>query len=315
MKHALRAALVSAAVAAPLGAQSVAVADSLFRHGNVVLAESMYYAAVRVKPRDPVARQGLGRYLAGRGAIRVAVPLLEEANTFGGNAAEINAELAPLYLAVADYHALAALTPSPLSVGEQERARWLEAHPTRVIAPDSVMVTLFHPKAGAGFVGTMPIRVNGRIVEASITVRTTGIVISDSLANVLGVRRFPPKTRGGEPPIPGAADSVGIGRLVLTNYPVRIGKSIAATTIGLDVLSRLAPTFESQISRLTLRINGSVPTHLIGDRFATWETTSDYRMLRAGSWMSIGDSQITRLLDERNWTLDARRGVIILGSR
>lgn len=313
MKHAIRAALLSGIIAAPIGAQSVAVADSLLQRGNVDRAESVYYAAVRVKPRDPAARLGLGRYLAGRGAIRVAVPLLEEANKFGGNATEINADLAPLYLAVADYRALAALTPSPLTAGERERARWLEAHPTRVIAPDSVTMAIFHPKAGAGYVGTMPIRINGLTVEASIAPRSSGIMISDSLAHALKVRRFPAGAQGGEPPIPAVADSVGIGRVVFTNFPVSVGKSIVATTIGLDVLSRLAPTFESQIGRLTLRTNGSVPAHLIGDRFATWATTSDYQMLRAGGWISLADRQVTRMLDDRSWTLDAKRGVIVLG--
>lgn len=313
MRHTLGAALLLAAIAPAARAQLVAVADSLLERGNVTRAESLYYAAVRVKPHDPVARRGLGRYLAGRGAIRVALPLLEEATKFGGNAAEINADLAPLYLAVGDYRALAALTPSPLTAGERERALWLEAHPTRAVSPDSVTASVYHPRAGAGYVGTMPIRVNGQIVVASISPKTSGILLSDSLANVWNVRRFPARASGGEPPVPGVADSIGIGSLVLTNYPVSIGTSIVATMIGLDMLSCFAPTFEPQIGRLTLRVNGSVPAHLIGDRFATWATPSDYQMLRAGGWISLGDRQITRLLDDRSWTLDAKRGVIILG--
>ncbi|HEY9228130.1 MAG TPA: tetratricopeptide repeat protein, partial [Gemmatimonadaceae bacterium] len=98
MKRALCAALLGFVLAPAARAQSVAVADSLLRRGSLQRAESLYYAAVRVRPRDPNARLALGRFLAGRGASRVAVTLLEEAVQFGGTAAPIAVDLAPLYL-------------------------------------------------------------------------------------------------------------------------------------------------------------------------------------------------------------------------
>src|SRR5205814_1320064 len=97
-------AALGALVVSAARAQSVRAADSLLERGRLDRAESLYYAATRVRPRDPVARAALGRYLAERGAQRVAVTLLEEALQFGGDAPAISAELAPLYLTLGDYH-------------------------------------------------------------------------------------------------------------------------------------------------------------------------------------------------------------------
>jgi Flp pilus assembly protein TadD len=41
-------------------AQSVRLADSLLRAGHLARAESLYYAATRNRPSDPVARKALG---------------------------------------------------------------------------------------------------------------------------------------------------------------------------------------------------------------------------------------------------------------
>jgi Flp pilus assembly protein TadD len=81
-------AVAAFAIAAPRdsGAQASRTADSLLNAGAVARAESLYYAAIRARPRDPMARWALGRYLAERGALRVAATLLEEADQFCGDA-------------------------------------------------------------------------------------------------------------------------------------------------------------------------------------------------------------------------------------
>src|SRR4051812_11276028 len=81
-------------------AQSVRVADSLLQRGSLARAESIYYAATRARPRDPVARWSLGRFLVARGAPRVGATLFEEALLFGGAPTMITPDLVPVYLAI-----------------------------------------------------------------------------------------------------------------------------------------------------------------------------------------------------------------------
>jgi hypothetical protein len=295
------------------GAQNV-VADSLLQRGSLERAESVYYAAARLRPHDPLSRWGLGRYLAGRGAPKVAATLLEEALRFGGDSALIGADLAPLYLTLWDYHALITLPTRVVSAGDRERARYLEAHPTRLVAPDSVMTILYRDGNDAGYLGRLPIRINGRTVEALIAPGLTGLVLSDSTAAATRVRRFTARSaqRGGAAVVPAAADSVGIGRLAFVNFPVTVATTRGPATIGLDVVGKLAPTFDARAERMTVRTSGSVQSQAPGDRFSTWSTPSELRVLQAGGWLPITNTQLASMLRQRRWTLDAKRGAIIL---
>lgn len=310
----LTAFVATAAVASRAGAQSVRAADSLLERGRLERAESLYYAAARVRPRDPVARAALGRYLAERGAQRVAVTLLEEALQFGGEAPAISADLAPLYLMLGDYHALAVLPSSPLSTGEKTRATWLEAHPTRVIAPDSVLTASFRGANDSAYVGRMPIRVNGRIVDAFVDASSRGLVLSDSTAGVTHVHMFvekgAPRERG---VFAAAADSLGIGRMSITNAPVSVAPIKVPATIGLDLLARFAPTFDARAGRVTLHVSGSLD-HVPASAMilSTLAKPADWLVLQADGWMSLRDPAIVRLLHERRWTLDARHGQLVI---
>jgi hypothetical protein len=299
-----------------LAAQS-RVADSLLEHGALAKAESIFYADVRVHPYDPVARRELGTYLLQRGAPRVGMTLFEEARRFGADPRTVGRLLAPVYQSLGEYHALATLPSSPLTRGELERARWLDAHPTNIIAPDSVLTGAYHETTEPGYLGHVTIRVNGRPLEAVISIRTRGITVSQSNRAAQGLRRFAAATprekvaSGG----PAAADSVGIGRLSIVNYPItveRLDESVAAV-IGLDVLGRFAPTFDPRTDRVTLRTSGRAdPAPSDADAFPTRLTEADLLVLRDGAWLSAGLPQITRLLGEHRWTLDARRGQIIV---
>jgi len=293
------------------------VADSLLEHGALMKAESIYYADVRVHPHDPVARRELGTYLVQRGAPRVGMTLLEEAQRFGAEPRMVSRLLAPVYLSLGEYHALATLPSSPLTRGELERARWLDAHPTNIIAPDTVLTATYHETTEPGYLGHVTIRVNGRPLEAVISVRARGIVVSESNPAARGLRRFAaasPKERitSGAPAV---ADSIGIGRMSVVHYPVnleRLGESVAAV-IGLDVLGRFAPTFDPRTDRVTLRANGRVdPKPSDADALPTRITEGDFLVLRDGAWASAALPQMTLLLSEHRWTLDARRGQIVV---
>lgn len=58
-------------------------ADRLLESGLWPQAEEAYYAQSRVRPRDPIARAELGRYLAMKGAVLPGTVLIEEAMQFG----------------------------------------------------------------------------------------------------------------------------------------------------------------------------------------------------------------------------------------
>jgi hypothetical protein len=298
-------AMLCAALAPAARAQSIGAADSLLARGALTRAEAMYYAVARARPHDPAARLALGRYLVARGARRVGATLLEEAIRFGGEPMAIGRELAPVYLAVGEYGQLQTLAGA--SSAERQRAAWLTAHDTRVVAPDSVLVALFRPSndSDSDIVGYLPMRINGRTVDAAISAREPGIVVGDSVA-AARLHRFSTL---------GVADSLGIGRLAIRNVPVSIDVRLGgpAAIVGLGALAQFAPTFDPLSGRVTLRVSGSVPRLGRGQHLVTLSGRNGLEVLQAGGWLSLTDPRIARLLRARPWTLDAKRGQLILG--
>jgi hypothetical protein len=218
-----------------------------------------------------------------------------------------------LYLSLGDYHALSALPSSPLTAGERARVTWLEAHPTRVVAPDSVLIAVLKPSADSSYLGRVPIRVNGRVVDAFVDVASRGIILSDSLAGASKTRMFAEKEQRGRRTIAAAADSIGIGRLFMTNVPVTVAPITVPAIVGLDALARFAPTFDPRAGRLTIRASGSVeqmpPS---ATALSTLVKPADWLVLQANGWISMRDPSVATLLRERRWTLDAKRGQIVL---
>jgi hypothetical protein len=96
-------------------------AEVLIDAGRWAEAEDMLYAAVRARPRDPVARARLGRYLAMKGALRPGLVLIEEAAEFG--------------LPPSATRALA--VPIRALIERRERAAFLERDSTVAVRPPS----------------------------------------------------------------------------------------------------------------------------------------------------------------------------------
>ena len=301
----------------PCAALSQSRADSVLEAGALAEAESIYYAAVRLHPRDPAARRALGTYLVERGAPRVGMTLFEEAQRFGAEPRMVSRLLAPVYLLLGEYHLLAALPTPPVARREHERARWLESHPTAIVTPDSTLMATYRETPGPGSLGHITIRINGRPVEANISVRARGITVSDKSLAARNVRRFaaPPADADSGTAVLGVADSVGIGRLAVVNFPVSL-QALAENeqaVIGVDVLGRFAPTFDPHTSRVTLHTSGRVDDRLkSASGLATRLTSNDLLVLQGGRWVSAAQPQITRILSARRWTLDAKRGQIIV---
>jgi hypothetical protein len=290
-------------------------ADSLLNAGSLQRAESLYYAAAQAYPRDPAARVALGRFLVSRGAPRVGMTLLEEAIQFGGDATRIGADLAPVYLTLGEFQKLSAMRAAPISNMDRERARWLVAHPTRMVAPDSSTSAPYKKSNEPSGIGSVTLRVNGRTIEAVVSTRVHGIVLSDTSALAKRVRVFRSPGGGASQVVPAVADSIGLGGYSLASFPVSVAplRGNEQATIGIDVLARFAPTFDPRAGRVTLHVSGSVPKPGTGaDQLSTLLTPTDLRVLQAGGWTSIDQPPIATVLLARRWTFDAKRGQLTI---
>ena len=303
-------------LAMPAAAQdAVARADALLRSGRMSAAESLYYAAVRVSPRDPAARLALGRYLAARGALKVGAVLMEEARFFGGDAKLVAEQLAPVYRRLGAYDSLVTLPASPLSAAEQARAQWLRSNPIVVSGPETA--TLVYRGSEQGTLGRITLVIGGDSVEASIDPRAEGLTLDTAWARRRAVRTFGNEGERDARNLTGVASGVGYGALSMRNVPVRFAPQRGAwgAVIGIDLLGTLAPTFDPRASTLTLRRSGKVEESLQGIRAPTLLMTDGLWMVRGRSMVSLGSSDAQRVLRNSRWTYNARRGEIIVAAR
>ena len=285
-------------------------ADSLLRRGDMRRAEDIYYAAVRHQPRDPVARLALGRYLAARGALKVGAVLMEESRFFGGDARTVARDLAPVYARLGDYRALASLPGSPLTVAERVRATWLQENPERLDGPDSLTVPLLPDERGLGGVALV---VGSDTLHAVIDPGATGLVLDTSWTARPGVKVFRGRTDTDRRTFAGVALGARLGALTVVNAPVRFAPMTRGDArIGLDLLGRLAPTFDPVARTLTLRRTGRLTTPAAGEAVPTVAYPGELLLVRSGDAVSLGSARGRQMLGGR-WTWDARRGVLVLG--
>ncbi len=303
--------------AARLNAQSprTVAADSLLQQGLVEQAETMYYAAVRVAPRDPEARLGLGRYLIERGATRVGSVLVEEAVRFGLDPANAAPVLAAAYETLGDYQSLSRLSSAVVGASTIARAHWLVDHPMRIAAPDSETLVDFRERMLGDTVGTMPIRINGRGYTAIVSAHARGITLGNDVAAATHARRFETAADSGRALRLGVVDSVDLGKLAIKNSPTRIDVSgaVRGVLIGLDALMRFAPTFDRAAGRLVLRSTGSSAAKPEqGTSIPTLIVDGELLAVTTGGWASIAMPNVARLLRGRRWSIDAKRGRIVV---
>ncbi len=294
-----------------LGATAAAqttTADSLLAAGRIADAETWYYGASDARPRDPVARAALGRYLASRGALRVGAVLLEEARQFGGDPVRIARDLAPIYRALGDYRDLTTLPASPLSAAERAQAVWLVSHAPSVAGPESVSVSIKAPRE-RGAIGNLTLRVEDVPLDAVIDAHRHGVTIDTSWR-----RRSAAVFGGGRTGAPlGVIASVTIGDLSLGNVPVAFAPLGAKrAVIGLDVLARFAPTVDVAAGRVILRSSGEVTPRPSGTRLPTLAGPDDLKVLLGGHFVSLGTDIAADSLRHRRWTLDATRGELVI---
>ena len=304
----------------PTNQSEIARADALLRAGRVEAAEALYYREARRRPRDPAARLALGRYLASRGATRIGAVLIEEARFFGASPAVAALHLAPLYARLGDYKALALLPAAPLSAGERARAEWLAKNPPTVLGPDSVVVDLAPPESeSTPVLGTVTLTIDGASVAADVDPTVRGFVLDTSLASLPAVQVFaspPTAVQAGTPALSAILRTARLGNIAFANLPISLEglESPGRARIGLDLLARFSPTFRPSERRLVLRRSGRVPRLLPGERVPLLIEARDSWVVWEGRRQSLSADVVTRRLRAVRWTIDARRGELVLQS-
>lgn len=316
-----RSALISLALATSLAARPaaaqnheiVARADTLLIAGRIFSAESLYYIAVRRAPRDPVARLALGRYLAQRGALKVGAVLMEEARYFGGDAAQIAVDLAPVYERLGEYNHLAALPSSAVPYGERMRAEYLRDNAPTLSGPDSASVP--YQVSDSQLLGRLVLRIGADTVLATIDARVNGLVLDTAWARRREIRRFGSRSTPTRDAL-AVTPAVSLGPYTLTNVPTRFAaqRGAAGATIGLDLLGQLAPSFDPREGRVVLRASGRLPEGFPGLRIATLTNDRGVYVVKGETIFPLGHPDVQRYFRNSRWTLNPRRGEVLLDS-
>lgn len=315
-RAALSALALAASLAAPAAAQNreiVARADTLLIAGRIFSAESLYYIAVRRAPRDPVARLALGRYLAQRGALKVGAVLMEEARYFGGDAAQIAVDLAPVYERLGEYNHLAALPSSAVPYGERMRAEYLRDSPPSLAGPDSASVP--YQVSDSQLLGRVALHIGTDTVVATIDARIAGLVLDTAWARRSEIRRFGSRATPWRDVL-AVTPSVALGPYTLTNVPTRFAAQHGAThaRIGLDLLGQLAPSFDPRAERVLLRASGRLPESFPGLRIATLTNDHGVYVVKGETIFPLGHPDVQRYFRNSRWTLNPRRGEVLVDS-
>ncbi len=291
----------------PLDAQwGLWPADSLLAEGRLAAAESVYYAAARSYPRDPLIRAALGKFIAARGGVKAGAVLLEEAQFFGGDSAALARSLVPLFVRLSDYRSLAELKPNVLSAAERRRAQWLATNPTEARLRDSVAIISYRPAGdGRGF-GTVMLHLGKAELAAVIDPRVSGLVIPSTARRDL--RAFGTEGRN----TLAVAETVRIGTVVFSNVPAVIGNADAQVRVGFDVIAPYFPGFDPGKAILTLRrVNRRSPSPAGSRVPALWDADG-MRLLVGTAWQPSTSAMPAMLLATRRWIWDGKLGDVVL---
>lgn len=281
-------------------------ADSLLAEGRLASAESVYYAAVRQHPRDPLARAALGRFLAARGGTRAGAVLLEEAQFFGGDSAALARTLAPLYTRLADYEALAALKPNVLSPAERRRADWLKSRRQQARLRDSVVLLTYRPTGDGRGLGTVMLRVGKVELPAMIDPRVTGLILPAAARR--DVRSF--GVEDGR--TIAVAEQLRMGPVAFANIPVTVGNPDEPARLGFDIIAPYYPSFDPGKGLMSLRRVDRRAPPLQGPRVPGLYDTNGLRLLVGTRWLPVTASAPAMLLATRRWIWDWKMGDVVL---
>lgn len=291
-------------------------AEMLVERGQLWAAESVYYAAVRARPRDPWPRLNLARHLMARGAAKVAAALYEEARFFGADQRLFAGELGFAYERAGMWRALASMPGAPLPRGETRRAEWMLAHPTGVNGPDTVEIAWVPVRGDTVALAALAATVGGDTATLVVDATIRGLVVDTSWLRRPGVRAFGNGAGGPVTAIPAVLDAVVIGGMVLTNVPVHAAPLALPGRIlaGLDWLGDRAATFDRVRMRIALVRSPGDPRKVSGARVPTVYTADGLCLVMDGLVPVAGTRAITALGASR-WTVLGVRGEIAVAAR
>jgi hypothetical protein len=297
MRRAVAAVMACGALAAPLGAQERRaqaereLVDQLLMRGALVSAESVYYAAVRTRPRDPGARLNLGRHVLARGVGKVAAALLEEARFFGGDQAAILPELLAAYERAGMWRAIAAFPGTAIGAGDKARAEYLMARTSTGVGADTAVLRL--ENGGASSIGRIAVVIGGDTVRASLDPTVRGVLLDAASARRRGVRLF-------------ARDAGGF-----TNVAVRVVApgDTSGARIGLDWFGNAQPTIDPERGTVTVLRAPGDPRAVKGARVPIVFTDDGWGIV-VGGFAPLATFEGRSALAERKWTLISQRGEI-----
>jgi hypothetical protein len=307
---ALAAVALLALAAPPAESQgNLARADSLLRAGAIGAAESIFYSSARAQPRDPAARLALGRYLAARGATRVGAVLIEEAREFGLDPEVAATHLAPLYVRLGDYRTLARLAPSPVPLHQRSRVRWMATNPPAVSGADSAVL---HTRAGdARTLFSFPAVLLGDTVWISVETGMVELTLHQSLATNAAAEFF-----GTQDDRHGVATlrELRVGGMRMINVPAKFERTASRTAgrVGIDFLRQFSPTYDPAARLLVLRRTGRIGRPPTGDALPILHEATAVFVVIGGRLQPVFAEQPARLLRERRWSWNARRGVLLV---
>jgi hypothetical protein len=195
--------------------------------------------------------------------------------------------------------------------------RWLVSHPPVLEFPDSGAALAYKPLVDGSGIGTLSIGLGERRVDAVIDLRASGIILRGRAAKRRGgLRVFGEDSTG----FVAMVTELHVGDVTLSNVPARLESDSGPVTkhdrpavlLGLDVLRRLAPTFDPVTDTITLRRTGQVPPTTIGTRAPMLLDEQGLRFVVDGKWQTASSPKTAKLLGTQRWTLDAKHGTLIL---
>jgi hypothetical protein len=173
----------------------------------------------------------------------------------------------------------------------------------------------YRPVVDGSGLGIVTVGIGDRQIDAVIDPRVPGIVLRGKARRRRGLKVFGSDSTGVIAVVP----ELHLGDVVLSNVPTRLETdeslvmgAVPLSSIGLDVVEHLAPTFDPATKSVTLRRAGQIAATTPGTRVPMLIDPSGTRVLLDGRWESMASRAAAELLSARRWTLDVRRGSILL---
>lgn len=271
--------------------------------GRLDVAEDALYDAVARAPRQPSARGALGAFLAARGKFLTGATLLDEALHFGADTASVQARQFDVYRWTGAYARVAALAALRLPAAVREAYRRAG---TGVAGGAPSATVPLQPNEASGL-GRVTIAIGGASVPADVQPFAEGLELPSSMElfraiEVAGAR--------GDTTW-GVTRAVNVGGVTYGPVPVTLVPGLSAARLGLDVLSRLVPTFDDRARTLTVR---SAAASLPGDTLPVLLGFPGVRFVAAEGRapVPLHEAAGRAALRGRAWTLVVAAGAIIV---